>query len=103
MVRIRLTRVGRKNAPAYRIVVIDQKAKRDGKAIEIIGNYNPVEDPKKVNYEKDRYSYWLSTGAQPSDTVKKLISSKYEYKPYNHGKKEEASAAETQTATEGDS
>ncbi|PJA40938.1 30S ribosomal protein S16 [candidate division WWE3 bacterium CG_4_9_14_3_um_filter_34_6] len=83
MVRIRLTRVGRKNAPAYRIVIIDRKAKRDGKAIEIIGNYNPTENPGKVNYDKERYEYWISKGAQVSDSVKKLTKGTYKYVKYD--------------------
>jgi len=83
MLRIRLTRRGRKNAPAYRIVVADQKAKRDGKFVEIIGNYNPTEDAKKIEYKKDRYEYWTSTGALPSTAVSKLIKGTYEYKKYD--------------------
>ena len=83
MVRIRLTRVGRKNAPAYRIVVTDRKAKANGKFIEIIGNYNPTENPKEIVYKKDRYDYWTSVGAQPSDSVVKLIKGTYEYVKYD--------------------
>ncbi|OGC51084.1 30S ribosomal protein S16 [candidate division WWE3 bacterium RIFCSPLOWO2_01_FULL_39_13] len=83
MLRIRLSRVGRKNAPAYRIVVIDRKSKRDGKNQEIIGSYNPTENPDKVEWKKDRYEYWKSKGAQPSHAVLKLISGKYKYTVYN--------------------
>ena len=82
MVRIRLTRTGRKNAPSYRIVVIDSRKKRDGKYIEKIGYYNPSEDSDKVVYNEERYTYWMSVGAKPSDAVKKLVSNKYKYVKY---------------------
>jgi len=75
MVRIRLRRIGRKKAPAYRIVVADSKSPRDGKFIEIIGQYAPraTEDSKKVNVDVARANYWLDVGAQPSDTVRSLL------------------------------
>ena len=99
MLRIRLTKVGRKNAPAYRIVVIDRKSKRDGKAKEVIGHYNPSEDPKKVTYQKDRYEYWVSVGAQASTAVRKLIANKYEYIPYDaKAKAKEAQDAKAESA-----
>ncbi len=85
MVRIRLTRIGRKNAPAYRIVAQTQHSKRDGKSLEILGHYNPSENPVKFSYDKERFEYWKSVGAQESLAVSKLISGKYVYKPY--GKK----------------
>ncbi len=74
MVRIRLRRVGRKKAPAYRIVVADSKSPRDGKFIEIIGQYAPRQsDEQKLNLDAARATYWLSVGAQPSDTVRSLL------------------------------
>ena len=74
MVRIRLRRVGRKKAPAYRIVVADSKSPRDGKFIEIIGQYAPRQsDEQKLNLDSARATYWLSVGAQPSDTVRSLL------------------------------
>ena len=74
MVRIRLRRVGRKKAPAYRIVVADSKSPRDGKFIEIIGQYAPrSSDAQKVNVNLERVNYWLDVGAQPSDTVRSLL------------------------------
>jgi small subunit ribosomal protein S16 len=74
MVRIRLRRVGRKKAPAYRIVVADSQAPRDGKFIEIIGQYAPRQsDEQKLNLNAERATYWLSVGAQPSDTVRSLL------------------------------
>jgi small subunit ribosomal protein S16 len=96
MVKIRLTRTGRKNAPSYRIIVIDSKSKRDGKYIEKLGFYNPTEDAKKVVYSKERYDYWLSVGAQSSDAVKKLVSGKYIFKKTKDNKNlDEATPAET--------
>jgi small subunit ribosomal protein S16 len=74
MVRIRLRRVGRKKAPAYRIVVADSQSPRDGKFIEIIGQYAPrLSDEQKLNVDADRAKYWMSVGAQPSDTVRSLL------------------------------
>ncbi|MDF1501896.1 30S ribosomal protein S16 [Roseisolibacter sp. H3M3-2] len=74
MVRIRLRRVGRKKAPTYRIVVADSKSPRDGKFIEIVGQYAPRQsDDQKVNLNLDRIAHWLDVGAQPSDTVRSLL------------------------------
>lgn len=73
MVRIRLMRRGKNKKPTYRIVVADSRSPRDGKFIEIIGNYNPVQQPKVLNVKTDRARYWLSVGAQPSDTVAYLL------------------------------
>jgi small subunit ribosomal protein S16 len=74
MVRIRLRRVGRKKAPAYRIVVADSTSPRDGKFIEIIGQYAPRQsDDKSLNVNVERANHWLDVGAQPSDTVRSLL------------------------------
>lgn len=74
MVRIRLRRVGRKKSPAYRIVVADSKSPRDGKFIEIIGQYAPRQsDDQKLTVNLDRVNYWMNVGAQPSDTVRSLL------------------------------
>ena len=74
MVRIRLRRVGRKKAPAYRIVVADSTSPRDGKFIEIIGQYAPRQsDDQKLTIDLDRVNYWMNVGAQPSDTVRSLL------------------------------
>ncbi|MCA9391839.1 30S ribosomal protein S16 [candidate division WWE3 bacterium] len=72
MVRIRLQRIGRKNSPSYRIVVMPQQKKRDGKFLEKLGNYDPTR--KVYSLDKERYDYWISTGAQPSERVEKLAS-----------------------------
>ncbi len=73
MVRIRLMRRGKNKKPTYRIVVADSRSPRDGKFIEIIGNYNPVQQPKLLSIKAERARYWLSVGAQPSDTVAYLF------------------------------
>ena len=73
MVRIRLRRTGRKKTPTYRIVVADSQSPRDGRFIEIIGQYNPRQGDKALNLDTGRASYWLDHGAQPSDTVRSLL------------------------------
>lgn len=72
-VRIRLSRLGRKKAPFYRLVVADSRSPRDGRFIELIGTYNPMTDPAVVAIDEDRALYWLSVGAQPSDTARGLL------------------------------
>ncbi len=73
-VKLRLTRVGKTNQPLYRLVAIDEHKKRDGRAIEILGSYDPTQKTNQVTVKKDRLDYWLSVGAKPSDTVKHLLS-----------------------------
>jgi small subunit ribosomal protein S16 len=73
MVRIRLRRTGRKKTPTYRIVVADSTSPRDGRFIEIIGQYNPRQGETALNLKADRANYWLDNGAQPSDTVRSLL------------------------------
>ena len=73
MVKIRLRRVGRKNAPFYRILVADSQSPRDGKFIEIIGQYAPRKNEGSLNVDEARANYWLNQGAQPTDTVRSLL------------------------------
>ncbi|MGH2694658.1 MAG: 30S ribosomal protein S16 [Actinomycetota bacterium] len=73
MVKIRLKRVGKAKQPAYRVVVADSRSPRDGRIIEAIGHYNPRTDPSEVVIDTDRAKYWIDRGAQPSNTVSKLI------------------------------
>ncbi|MEP6857541.1 MAG: 30S ribosomal protein S16 [Gemmatimonadales bacterium] len=73
MVKIRLRRVGRKNAPFYRILVADSQSPRDGKFIEIIGQYAPRQSEGSLNVDEVRANYWLDQGAQPTDTVRSLL------------------------------
>jgi small subunit ribosomal protein S16 len=72
-VKIRLRRVGRKKTPMYRIVVADSKSPRDGKFIEIVGQYQPTTGDKALNLDAERVNYWLNVGAQPTDTVRSLL------------------------------
>jgi len=73
MVRIRLRRTGKTKQPSYRVVVADQRSPRDGKFIEIIGHYNPIQQPKVLEIKGDRARYWLGVGAQPTETVVRLL------------------------------
>lgn len=73
MVKLRLTRVGKKHAPQYRLIAIKARTKRDGKALEYLGSYNPRTNPSTISFNKERIQYWLSEGAQPTDTVKNLL------------------------------
>ncbi|MHB1065606.1 MAG: 30S ribosomal protein S16 [Georgenia sp.] len=72
-VKIRLKRLGKIRAPYYRVVVMDGRKKRDGRAIEEIGKYHPTEEPSLIEIDSDRAQYWLSVGAQPSDQVAVLL------------------------------
>jgi small subunit ribosomal protein S16 len=76
MTAIRLTRMGRKKKPFYRIVVTDSRKRRDGGWIESIGHYNPVSANKDLTLDEERLNYWLSVGAQMSPTVKRLAGKK---------------------------
>ena len=73
MVKIRLKRMGMKKEPFYRVVVSDSRTPRDGRFIEEIGYYNPVEDPAVIKFDEERAKYWLGVGAQPTDTVRGLL------------------------------
>jgi small subunit ribosomal protein S16 len=72
-VKIRLKRFGKMRAPYYRIVVMDSRAKRDGRAIEEIGKYHPTEEPSFIEVTSDRAQYWLSVGAQPTEQVAAIL------------------------------
>jgi small subunit ribosomal protein S16 len=72
-VRMRLTRVGSKKNPIYRVVVADSRSPRDGRFIEIVGRYNPQTDPSTIELDEEKVKDWIGKGAQPSDAVAKLI------------------------------
>ena len=74
-VKIRLRRMGAKKAPFYRVVVADSRSPRDGRFIEEIGYYNPVSEPKQIKINDEKANKWLGVGAQPTETVKKLLQS----------------------------
>jgi small subunit ribosomal protein S16 len=73
LVAMRLTRVGSKKNPIYRVVVADSRSPRDGRFIEIVGRYNPQTEPSTIDFDEDRVKEWLSKGAQPSNTVSRLL------------------------------
>ena len=73
MLMIRLARFGSKKKPTYRVVVIDKERARDSRAVEVVGTYNPVAQPTAVNLNHERIQHWIKNGAQPSDTVARLL------------------------------
>ncbi|WP_298591119.1 30S ribosomal protein S16 [uncultured Selenomonas sp.] len=75
-VKIRLTRMGAKKNPFYRIVVADSRSPRDGRFIEILGNYDSTKEPAVIHVDEDKAIDWMSKGAQPTDTVRSLFSKK---------------------------
>lgn len=72
-VRLRLTRIGGKKDPVWRVVVADQRSPRDGRVIETVGHYNAQTEPSTITIDEDRVKAWLARGAQPTDTVRKLL------------------------------
>ena len=73
MLAIRLMRTGAKKRPSYRIVVKEKQSKRDGAYLENLGTYNPTREPAEIKLKADRVRYWIEKGAQPTDTVRRLI------------------------------
>lgn len=74
MLKIRLTRIGKKGQPQYRIVLAEERSKRDSKFIEYLGYYNPLGDSLRFDLDRTKYNEWLKKGAQPTDTVRRLAS-----------------------------
>ncbi|HKW88219.1 MAG TPA: 30S ribosomal protein S16 [Candidatus Acidoferrales bacterium] len=70
---IRLSRVGKKKQPSYRVVVIEKSRPRNGRFVEIVGTYNPLKKPAAIQLDAERVKYWLGCGAQPSDTVRSFL------------------------------
>ncbi|MFI6680944.1 30S ribosomal protein S16 [Kribbella sp. NPDC050470] len=81
-VKIRLKRIGKKRAPHYRIVVMDARTKRDGRAIEEIGKYNPKAEPSFIHVESDRAQYWLGVGAQPTEAVEAIFKASGDWQKF---------------------
>ena len=75
-VKLRLTRMGKKKQPIYRIVAADSHTTRDGKVIDFVGRYNPRSNPKEIVIDEEKALKWLNDGAQPTDTVRALLSEK---------------------------
>ncbi len=90
MVKIRLTRVGRKKAPFYRVIVADSRRARDGKFIEIIGRYQPLNknQEEQITCDEERALYWLHNGAQPTETVRALLRRQGIMKKFHEAKVE---------------
>lgn len=87
-VKLRLKRGGSKQRPFYRIVAADARSPRDGRFIDTIGTYNPIPAEYEVNIDEEKAMYWLTNGAQPTDTVKNLLSKKGIMAKYAESKKE---------------
>jgi small subunit ribosomal protein S16 len=85
-VKLRLKRMGAKKAPRYRIVAIDARARRDGREIETVGWINPTTEPETVEVDTEKALKWLNNGAQPSDTVRNILSKKGVMKQYHDAK-----------------
>ncbi|MBQ7476406.1 MAG: 30S ribosomal protein S16 [Selenomonadaceae bacterium] len=90
MVKIRLNRMGAKRQPFYRIVVADSRSPRDGRFIEIVGNYDPKKDPAIINVDEEKIIAWIKKGAQPTDTVRSLLSKKGIIQKINQERKAES-------------
>lgn len=107
MLKLRLARTGRKKRPYYRVVVAEHTAPRDGRFVEIVGQYDPVSEPPVVNVKSDRISYWLEHGARPTETVHRLLAKEGligELQPKPRSKRAEAKrqAAEAAARAEAD-
>jgi small subunit ribosomal protein S16 len=97
-VTIRLAKIGKKNAPSYKIVVSNTRDKRTGRYLEILGHYNPIKIPVDFKYNKEAFILWKNKGAMVSDAVKKLIDGKYTYIKY--APKQETKSSRPATAAE---
>ncbi len=86
-VKIRLTRLGAKKKPFYRIIVADSHSPRNGRFIEVIGNYDPTKEPAIVNVDEEKAIDWMMKGAQPTDTVRSLLSKKGVMAKYDAAKR----------------
>ncbi len=73
MLAIRLARFGAKKKPSYRVVVIDKERARNSRSVEVVGHYDPIAKPAHVDFKYERIEYWMKNGAQPSDTVTRLL------------------------------
>ena len=99
MVKIRLRRVGARNRPMYRIVVADIRSPRDGAFIEVIGHYNPLTDPETFLIDEEKALKWLGHGAQPTDTVARLLSKSGILEKHKPGTIKEPESPKSKSAT----
>lgn len=103
MVRIRLRRVGGKKQPSYRIVATDKESPRDGRFLEILGHYNPRTEPPTVEVNEDRLYEWLAKGAQPSESVQRMLTAAGvldRFNRYRQGEAKEVLLQEAEAAAE---
>lgn len=102
LLRIRLRRTGKKKQPYYRVVVADQRAPRDGDFIEVIGHYNPRTTPSTIDLKEERVKHWLSVGAQPSETVHRVLhkAGLIEVEPPKRDTKQSRAERDAETAAE---
>jgi small subunit ribosomal protein S16 len=89
-VKLRLKRMGAKQKPFYRIIVADSRSPRDGRFIETVGTYDPVKADNNITVKEDRVAYWLDNGAQPTDTVKSILSKSGVWATYKNSKVKKA-------------
>ena len=97
MVRIRLRRIGSTHQPYYRVIIADKEAPRDGRFLEIVGQYNPKTNPGTIVFDEARIFYWLGVGAQPSESVEKLfnvVKLNERYERFKNGESQESLLAE---------
>lgn len=85
-VKLRLKRMGKKQAPFYRVVVADSRSPRDGKAVDEIGYYDPTKTPAEIKIDEEKAINWLKNGAQPTDTVRSILSNQGVMKKYHEQK-----------------
>ncbi|OGE78525.1 30S ribosomal protein S16, partial [Candidatus Daviesbacteria bacterium RIFCSPLOWO2_02_FULL_41_8] len=103
MIKIRLMRIGAKKKPFYRVVVVDERAKRTGAYIELLGTYNPLTEPKEIKLKQDRIDHWIKQGAQPSTGYLRIIGKapqRLPRKPKKEKKTTEPSAVSDQISEE---
>lgn len=98
-VKIRLKRMGAKKRPFYRVVIADSRSPRDGRFIETVGTYNPIAQPAEITLDEDKILAWLNNGAQPSETVRNLLSHAGILAKFAEAKAAKKSAAEKPTAS----
>ncbi|MCR4581721.1 MAG: 30S ribosomal protein S16 [Bacilli bacterium] len=89
-VKLRLKRMGAKQKPFYRIIVADSRSPRDGRFIETVGTYDPVKKDNNISVNEERVNYWLTNGAQPTDTVKSILSKSGVWANYKNSKVKKA-------------
>ena len=99
-VKLRLKRMGAKQKPFYRIIVADSRSPRDGRFIETVGTYDPIKATDNITVKEDRVTYWLDNGAQPTDTVKNLLSKSGVWATYKNSKVKKASKKATKEEKE---